>query len=130
MGKKKKVQPDYNASIKETSYTRIYSDMLTCETYKDLSIGLRQFYICCRAQASSKIGRQCLYNHAAETGIPYSYEKYFVFPAEHLRKYGYKPSNTVKYFKALEAAGFIEIVEKNQHNHRVNVYAFTSKWKS
>jgi len=127
---KEKYKPDYNASKNnEKCFGSIYSSLAQDKAFRELSIGTRYFYFICRVQANSQKGRRCLYNHAKEWNKTYSHLTHFVFPDKHLREFGYNRSNACKYFKELEAAGFIKKIEDNRFNHRVNVYAFSSKWK-
>ena len=120
---------DYNASINESNFGRIYSSMLKSKSYLELSIGAQKMYLVLRAHAQSQDGRRCLYRYSEVQGKNYTSDKYFVFPKSHATQYGYKAPNVTKYIKELEAAGFIKTVENNQHRHNVNVYAFVSAWK-
>lgn len=127
-GKNKKYKDTY-ASISGNDYFgTIYDGMCKSEKYQRLSLAARQLYTICRVQARSSIGRACLYKHSKEFGITYN-ENDFVFPASHLKMYGYDRSNAGKYIKELEAAGFIEKKEKNKHMKKVNVYSFSDGWK-
>lgn len=132
MARRKKVNRDIYASrdCDDRAFTRIYPGLITSEAYKRLSLGARQFYVLCRVQACSKEGRQVLFNHGSEFGIQYDLERDFVFPASHLERFGVRRQNSWKYFKELERAGFIELKEKNKHMKKVNVYTFSSKWKT
>ena len=121
---------DYSGAEANEPFGRVYSSVLKSEQYRNLSIGARQLYCCCRAQESSRKGRQCLFRHGVEDGND-SYVEYrdFVFPARHLSEYGIDRSNAVKWFGELEDAGFITIREKNKHRRKVNVYSFSDKWQ-
>jgi len=126
---KKPKYRDVYASIGSKDYFgTIYDGMCRSEVYQSLSIGARHFYTLCRVQAKSSHGKSCLYKHGEEYGITYT-EADFVFPASHLNMYGIDRSNACRYFKELEAAGFIEKKEKNKHMKRVNVYSFSNRWK-
>lgn len=130
MGRNKKPKyRDIFASIGEKDYFgTLYDGMCKSNAYKSLSIGTKHFYTLCRVQAQSTHGKSCLYKHGKEFGIKYS-ENDFVFPASHLNMYGIDRSNASRYFKELEAAGFIDKKEKNKHMKKVNVYSFSSRWK-
>ena len=121
---------DYSGAETNEPFGRVYSSVMKSEQYRSLSIGARQLYCCCRAQESSRKGRQCLFRHGAEDGND-SYVEYrdFVFPAKHLSEYDIERSNAVKWFRELEDAGFITIREKNKHRRKVNVYSFSDKWR-
>ena len=129
--RKKKDTRDVYASLDsgDRFFARIYPGMIASKAYQNLSLGAKQFYILCRCQACSKEGRQVLFNHGKEYGITYN-ENDFVFPASHLERFGIKRQNSTKYFKELEKAGFIEKKEENKSLKRVNVYSFSSKWKT
>jgi hypothetical protein len=127
--KKPKYKDPY-ASIGDRDYFgTLYDGMCRSKAYQSLSIGAKQFYTLCRVQAKSTHGKSCLYKHSEEYGITYT-EHDFVFPASHLNMYGVDRSNASRYFKELEAAGFIDKKEKNKHIKKVNVYSFSNRWKN
>lgn len=126
---KKPQYKDCFASAGEKDYFgTIYDGMCKSTAYQSLGIGARHFYTLCRVQARSTHGKACLYKHGDEYGIQYN-EHDFVFPAKHLEMYGIDRSNASRYFKELEAAGFITKKEKNKHIKKVNVYSFSDRWK-
>lgn len=127
-GKKPKYKDTF-ASVKgEDYFGTIYDGMCKSNKYKQLSLGARHFYTICRVQARSRHGKSCLYKHGDDFGIKYT-ENDFVFPASHLKMYGYDRSNAGKYFRELMAAGFIVKKEGNKTIKKVNVYSFSDGWK-
>lgn len=127
---KKPKYKDLYASVGDKDFFgTIYDGMCKSKKYQALSIGAKQFYTLCRVQAKSSHGTSCLYKHGAELGITYT-EHDFVFPASHLKMYGFDRSNASRYFKELIAAGFINIKESNKHMKKVNVYSFSNRWKN
>lgn len=131
MSRSKKIKyKDSRASNGNKDYFgTVYDGMLKSRAYKKLSIGAKQFYTYCRVQAKSSHGTSCLYKHGAEYGISYN-DSCFVFPYTHLAMYGIDRSNACRYFKELEAAGFIKKVESNKTIKKVNVYEFVDGWKN
>lgn len=131
MGRKKTIFKDLYASTSENdNYGTLFNSMCKSKAYQSLSLGAKQFYSICRVQARSEHGRRYLTQHAKETNANYSTDRYFVFPASHLSKYGYDRRNSTKYFHELEEAGFIKTVEQNKHTRKQpNVYCFSDKWK-
>ena len=127
MRAKKKTQNDYYASLNANDkWNTIYTGMLKHKNYKKLSIGARMFYIYCRANAFE--GRAVLYRHGKEENKTYS-DNVFCFTSSQQAEYGVDRANGKRWFDELIKAGFIEVVEQNKHRMRVNVYAFSSKWK-
>ena len=120
---------DYSGTEKNETFGRLYGSVLKSEQYKQLSIGAKYLYCCCRAQESTKEGRQCLFQHGDENGTAYIAGRDFVFPASHLEKYGINRSNSVRWFRELENAGFITVRERNKNRRKMNVYSFSSGWK-
>lgn len=118
-----------NARIGDSTFGIVYESMLKSEAYKSLSAGEKIMYVCCRTQATSKDSKMCLYNHAKEFGTMYS-DNDFVFPATHMEKYGFDRSNGGKLLNSLIAKGFLDKKEANKPRKKVNVYSFSSRWKS
>ena len=131
---KKQYKADYKPcmmlSSSDKHFAMVYEQMFKSEAFRKLPIGAREFYIACRIQANTTDGRACLMRHGNEYGISYNIETEFVFPEKHLESFGYKRGNAYKLFRQLEQAGFITINERNKPLKRVNVYAFSDKWKS
>ena len=129
MGKQKQIH-DFAGSLdaEDRYFGRLYPGMLSSEAYKSLTLGARQFYCLCRAQASSAQSRRCLYNHGEEYGRTYP-DGCFTFPASHIEQYGVNRRNAQRYFKELEQGGFVEIVEKNNHQRLPNIYRFSGRWR-
>lgn len=126
--KKSKYKDLYASTDDKDFFGTIYDGMCRSKAYQALNIGARQFYTLCRVQAKSTHGKSCLYQHGNEFGVEYT-ENDFVFPAKHLAMYGIDRSNANHLFEELEAAGFIDVKEKNSHRKRVNVYSFSKRWK-
>lgn len=129
MGRRKKTKYRDVAASKTASDTfgTVFESMCKDKDYQSLSIGARQFYTLCRVQSQSKEGKACLYRHALEFNREYS-KDCFVFPSSHLELYGMNRANAARYFKELEAHGFIRKVEKNNAQQKVNVYEFLKNW--
>ena len=73
-----------------------------------------------------------MYKHAEAEGHENMYypETCFVFPGKQAAAYGYTDrSNTGKYMKELERAGFIRKYENNSHRWKVTIYQFWGDWK-
>lgn len=117
----------YSGALKSENYGTVHPSIYTSPQFVALPLAVKHFYTCCRMQLY--VGRQSLHQHGKEEGKAYDDEKYFAFPAEQQKKYGFDHSNASRYFKKLEDAGFIDIVEKNGHRHKLNVYAFSKRWK-
>lgn len=129
--RKKKKYCDINACIKPNdNFGTMFVSMCKHEAFKKLTLAERDMYMLCRVQAQDKNGRACLYNHAQEFGRQYNLEKCFTFPAKHLKEYGKDNSNARKILKKLIEKGFLEEIERNKYMQKVNVYAFSDKWKN
>ncbi|MBR6172760.1 MAG: hypothetical protein IKQ49_06270 [Eubacterium sp.] len=131
MGRKKKAKtPQPYADIGNTNFAMVRDGLLQSAAFQALTVGERYFYIVCLVQARTQKCGKCLYNHAREDGKEEPYSEWsFVFPAAHMRAYGYDSGNGSRYLQMLTEKGFIERVENNKHRQRVNVYRFTTKWK-
>lgn len=133
-GSKKTFKPDYFASLgmdnegKVDTFAMIYNTMLIHKNFVELSPSAKITYLYCRNQATNTKGRQCLYNHGQEFEREYT-GNYFTFPAKHAEAYGMKRQNLNKYLNELIKKGFIEKVESNKNQQKVNIYKFSSKWK-
>lgn len=110
-------------------YGTIGVRMMQSPQFRRLSMGAQRMYVYCRCQAQSKEGTKCLYKHCEEEGTTYSHYTHFVFPAKHMALYGVDRGNGTRWLKELEAQGFIKKVESNKHRQKVNVYAFSTKWR-
>ena len=91
-------------------------------------MGARNFYIACLVQAETRQGKQNFFKFQNEAGEKYK-NGAFTFPAKHIESFGFKRQNAATLFRQLEEAGFIDILEKNGHRHKENVYAFSTRWK-
>lgn len=127
---RKKYKPDlYASSGIDDKFAMVYDGLYRSRQFLALDLGTRHFYTICRIQAKSKQGTSCLYNHGKEDGETYS-ENDFVFPAKHMKIYGYDRSNGKRYLEKLIEAGFITKKEQNNHRKKVNVYSFSAEWKN
>lgn len=128
MGKKRKPNNIFSSLNENDNYAPVYDGLMKSEAFKRLTCGARDFYVACLVQANSKQGKQHFFKFQNETGEKYK-NGAFTFPAKHLEEYGIKRQNAARLFRQLEEAGFIEILEKNGHRHKENVYAFSTRWK-
>ena len=127
---KKPVTTDlYSGSETGEPFGRMYASVMKSDKYKNLSLGARNLYACCRAHAATKESRQCLFKHGKESGNKYIVGRDFVFPAAQLENYGIERANASRWFDELERAGFIERRERNKNMCRVNVYSFSARWR-
>lgn len=128
--KKKQYKPDIYASVGvNDNFGCIYDGMLKSKAFQELHPGAKIFYVICRVQAQTSKGKQCLFMHGQDADRNYNEKCDFVFPAKHMREYGYKRENGHKYLQELIEAGFIEKKECNKPQKKVNVYSFSTKWK-
>lgn len=126
---KKYYQRDTRASTNDKdTFGTIYESMLLSDTWQSLKKSTQNLYIYCRVQSRSRAGRACLFKHAREYETKYDSDIEFVFPAKHIEKYGLDRRNFKRGLTELIQAGFLEIVEQNNHRRDVNVYRFSNKW--
>ncbi len=118
-----------SAGADDRYFGMIYPGQLQHPKFLALSPGAKYLYVTCRAQARSKAGKAVLFKHREEFGRQYP-ESAFCFPSSHLEKYGIGRANASRWFRELEAAGFIRILESNRHQRHCNVYAFSADWKN
>lgn len=112
------------------NYGRLYVSMFESEKFQNMSINARLLYVICRVQAASQDGKACLFRHGEEHERHYDITRHFVFPAKHKERFGIKDRrNANRWIKELIDNGFIEIVENNQKQRKVTVYAFSDKWQ-
>lgn len=124
------------------SFAIIRADIAKSPQFQALSAPARLFYFICNMQAREPKAQATLIKHfeevnvfkgnpkEADTSFYKDWNKgYFVFPKDHLKKYGYKQPYAVKLMKELIEAGFIEKVEDNSKIWKVNVYRFSGKFK-
>lgn len=109
-------------------FGRVYVSLLKSQQYIKLSNAEARLLIACITQRQA--GQQALYKFNEAEGTDYRAEEgYFVFPSEHLKKYGVDRSNAAKRFEALEQAGFIKRIESNKHRCKMNVYRLSADWQ-
>ncbi len=128
MKKRTKCVDLYASNGTRDHFGMVFGSMAESPKYQSLTLGARQFYTLCRIQARSPEGRACLYKHGEKYGRIYG-DRCFVFPASHQKKYGVDKGNSSRYLSELTKAGFIECIENNSHMKKVNVYAFSTRWK-
>ena len=129
MAKKTTPKADPTASTDPYgTFAMVYETMLLHPSFQKLSPGAKNYYLLCRAQATSKKGRACLYKHGDAEGKTYS-ENCFVFPSAHQKRFGVHRGNGRRYMNNLIEAGFVECIEMNQYRHKPNVFRFSTKWK-
>ena len=128
MGKKRKPNNIFSSLTDNDNYAPGYDGLMKSEAFKRLTCGARDFYVVCLVQANSMQGKQNFYRFQEESGKKYR-NGAFTFPAKHIESFGYKRQNAARLFRQLEEAGFIDILEKNGHRHKENVYAFSTRWK-
>lgn len=128
MGKNRKPNDIFSSLTENDNYAPVYDGLMKSEAFKRLTCGAKQFYVACLVQSHSKQGTQNFYRFQEESGKKYR-NGAFTFPAKHLASFGYKRQNATMLFRQLEEAGFIDILEKNGHRHKENVYAFSTRWK-
>lgn len=130
--KKQPFKPPYSASCiqgnKFDTFGMICESMCKTKVFQDLTPSAKVMYVLCRVQSASEDGRRCLFQHAKQYEREYSADC-FVFPAQHMEKYGLDRRNAKKQIDLLVSAGFLDIVEENRQQKLVNVYRFSSRWK-
>ena len=131
MGRKKKSKEEMPfADVGNTNFGMVRDGLLQSPFFQSLTIGERYFYIVCLVEAKTSKSRRCLYNHGKENGKEELYSTLdFVFPAAHMRLYGFDSGNGSRYLKSLIEKGFLERVEGNKPRQQVNVYRFSTRWK-
>lgn len=129
MAKKNYVRDTFASCKDKDTFGSIYESMVLSPAFIELSSREKVMYMLCRVQASSKTAKSCIYNHATENEREYE-KNAFVFPAKHMAKYGIDRSNGNKLLKQLEEKGFIEKVECNKRQRKINVYRFSIGWKN
>lgn len=126
-GKQTPLTDLYAAAYPNDHFGTVYESMLTSPAYLGLSIGAKHFYTLCRVQAQSEEGRRCLYQCVKEYDLTVD-RGYFVFPSKHLQKFDIARSKASKWFKELEANGFIKCIQRGKNCFAVNIYRFSNEW--
>lgn len=129
MGKKRKPNNIFSSLTENDNYAPVYDGLMKSEAFKRLTCGARNFYVACLVQSNSKQGKQHFYRFQEASEKKYK-NGAFTFPAKHIESFGFKRQNAATLFRQLEEAGFIDILEKNGHRHKENVYAFSTRWKN
>lgn len=124
-----------------SKYGFLYVDLMKSLKFQSMSKQAQLFYIVCLANYHDDVARASLKKHIRDdnllagrdefTDVDYYLSNgYFVMPAKHMEEYGYKRSNGSKLLSELIEHGFIDKVENNKHRKKVNVYKFSTRWKS
>ncbi len=123
----------------------ICTDMLKSPQFQSLSNPAKLLYLTMTAHARDEKAIECLHNAIMELDallglstpkvdidrIVYQSDfKYFVFPLKQYEKYGFDRKTVNKYKDELLRSGFIENPVKQVHRLRVNIYGFSTNWKT
>lgn len=139
---KKKQIPSYQIDNgKENGFAMIYADLRLCPQFNELSGAAQRFYYDCRINASRSVARKSLAEHVTEdmqgeesTVIQMTINNMlndcFVMPAKHLDTFGYTRQQGYNYMLELQKAGFVEVVERNKHRRKENIYKFSTNFKN
>lgn len=136
------------------SWAMLTDDLLKAKPIQELHPPYRYFYLVCCVHKETLMQKQCLYNALKDyyqfigeekEDIDIQFEagtckkshitsKKFVFPAKHLKEYGYTPQNANKLFRALIDKGFIRKFANNKRREQgflkeVTIYEFVDDWK-
>lgn len=126
-----------------SKFTMIHADLVLSPEFQALDHSSQYFYYCCRINAVTEEGWGALEKHTRESNIRMGQDEsidlryrgdykngFFVMPASHMEKYGYSRQQGSKLMKKLVDAGFVEVVERNKHQQKMNVYRFSTKFKN
>lgn len=143
--KKSNLAPEWATPDVGSRFGFVYVSLVQSEQFNRLPCAAKVFYFDCVAQLHDSTAHAALMYHIREDlelcgetqatittrlkEIGDYKNGYFVFPANHMEKYGYARSTGTNLMKTLIEAGFVEKVEENQHRWKINVYKFSSKWK-
>lgn len=126
----------------ENGFAMLYADLRMSEQFKGLSGAAQRFYTDCRINASRQAARKSLAAHVREdmqgedhTVIEMTIKNMldtgcFVMPAKHLELFGYTRQQGYNYMLELQKAGFVEVVERNKHRRKENIYQFSTNFKN
>lgn len=147
MGRRKNLPPSWKYNSNPYSkFTMLYEDLFLSPEFQALDHATQHFYICCRINAITDNGWGALVKHTKERNARMDLSKmqstqemnermdndngYFVMPAAHMKRFGYTRQHGYKLMKKLIDAGFVEEVENNKSQLKMNCYKFSSKFKS
>ena len=127
--------------LNESKFAMMYADLRLCDQFKGLSGAARKFYTDCRINACRSVARKSLAAHITEdmqgedtaviqNTITGMLEDCFVMPAKHLAEFGYTRQQGYNYMLELQKAGFVEVVERNKHRRKENIYKFSTNFKN
>lgn len=126
----------------ENGFAMLYADLRISEQFNKLSGAAQRFYTDCRINASRTAARKSLAAHVAEdmqgedhaviqmTITNMLNDGCFVMPAKHLEIFGYTRQQGYNYMLELQKAGFVEVVERNKHRRKENIYQFSTNFKN
>ena len=101
-------------------FTRIFESMYTHPSFRSLTRRQRELYFCMKSEYTGSGTRKPMQN-----------PNWFYFNWEHAHD-RLKLYTSRKYFyediRALTAAGFIEVIDKNKPLRKMTVYGFSDKW--
>jgi hypothetical protein len=104
--------------------------MIASDTYKGLSLGAMHLMDVCLVHIKTPNNYHALSAYCEEEGKEYKMgHGYFILASSQLAFYGISDKSAYRWFKELNAAGFIECIENNRHRHRPNVYRLSKEWK-
>lgn len=137
-----------NTSLKSWMYEKdhnskwamIHGDLMKSQAFLALSRQEQLFYIVCRVNATDGTGRKALQHISEETARARNEDvdsfvqermsgDYFVMPAKQVEEYGYTRQRAYKLMQGLIEAGFVDRVESNGNQWKINVYRFSNRWK-
>lgn len=128
-----------------SNYGALSVDLLKSPQYQSLSCAARQMLCVMIAHAHDEGAIKSLYNAILEldgllgletpktdieNAIYGSSYRYFVLPAKQVSRYGYSSAYSFKLRQELERKGFIETMVRQKRIKRVNIFAFSTNWKS
>ena len=146
MGRGKRGIPPW--SYEDNPYSRfgiVCTDLLKSPQFQALSNPAKVLYLTMTAHARDEKAIECLHNAIMDLDallglktpkvdidrtVYQSDYKYFVFPLKQYALYGYDRKTVNKYKNELVEAGFIEEAVKQVRLKRVNIYEFSTNWKT
>lgn len=143
--KKKGIPPWTYEDNPFSRYGIICTDMLKSPQFQALSNPAKILYFTMTAHARDEKAIECLYKTISDLdallglntpqididrAVYQSEYKYFVFPKKQYERYGYDKRTVNKYKDELLQAGFISDPVRQASRRRVNIYEFSTNWKT
>lgn len=134
----KKAIPDFDASYflsagaSDKRFGRIYEGMLKSPAWQGLKPMSKVLLVVAVTHVSTSENYRHLHEHCAGQGYPadkYSGVGFLILSRAKLKTYGIDASHAHRHFQQLINAGFLELIESNQHRQQANVYRLSAKWK-